>query len=753
MTLFRRFGQIRCDFYGLMGTFASPVVKSGHLTLGEMIYKPLAERRTKTRASLQALMKSFVKKVAKLNQINGTITCVSLPSLMKTFAKSEPKQSHSALMRNFAIPEAKPNPSALDTSFVWPGFFAPFALPLAMLVIMAMNPGVALAQHESASDFVARTPVGSHDTPLNSPNALMLRYWQVTGDLPSPHSFILRPVNNGFYLGYPPDLDAGDRPVWYRFRARRQYNANRRDQLRILEQERRVYQNRLNLYESLNLQPKLGAVLHLRDDSHNSGNFTLPVYAQLHGITTTNTFNTHLPHGNNLEAIFPAKGLTTQWSLKASFGIGPLHVRLDPTILYAESRRFDELPLDYPDFIWRFYFEHVFNVIDRPFRYRTDPYLRVMPGNSEVALRFGAVSLAASTSNIWWGPGQRNALLLTNNAEGFLHATIRSDRPLQTRIGGFEFQAFWGKLEASGVDHLPVRRFMNTLPMSYIERSDDWRLLSGLALTWQPSFAPGFTIGAGRTIMAYSEDVKTYEQALFSFLRSPYEVYEGLPEDRLEPNYDQRFDDKFALYVRYKAPSDQFEVYGEWGRNARPESWSDFMQFPEHGMGWILGMNKFFPLRRNQQYIRLGAEFTQLEKSNTYRIRHYPTWYTHRYIRHGYTHRGQVLGAGIGPGSNAQYLGIDYLRGTNRIGVYVERTIYNNDLYYILFGTTRLRHYADVNFGLEMAYSWRRLTFSGRLSAIKTFNYLYIETTEVAFQYSGYDPRNRFGLMRLEYKF
>lgn len=574
----------------------------------------------------------------------------------------------------------------------------------------------------------------------SDPHSVLYRYWQVTGDLPVASSFMLRPVPARLDARPPDKPEYGDRPPIWQLRSRWEWRENRLELDRRYAAQSREFEQLRRKHALVRPEPGLFAA---RGQA----------WVQAGPLRTTNVYNRTLPHGSNLEAIFASRGLTTLWSVQASAALGPLQLRLEPTFLYDQNRPFETLPIDYPDFIWRFHYEYLFNRIDRPFRYRNDAYLRVLPGNSELMLHFHGLAAGVSTSTMWWGPGYRNSLLLSNHAEGFPHLTLRSDRPLRSVLGRFEFQAFWGQLEESGVDHLPPRRFGNTLPMNYQSRPDDWRLFSGLMLTWQPRWTPGLTVGAGRTIMAYSDDVKRWDQALFSFLRSPFEDIPETREDQLKPDLRHRFDDKFALYIRYLAPGDRLEVYGEWGRNARPASWSDFMELPEHGMAWILGMNTFFPLGGPLRYIRLGAEFTQLEKTNTWRVRDYPTWYVHPVVRHGYTHRGQILGAAMGPGSNAQYIGVDYLHGRNRIGAYVERTIYNNDLYYIMFTTSRLRHWADVNFGLEGSFTHHRVTVSGRLSFIHTLNYQYVELTQVPGEYIGNDIWNTHGLLQVMYRF
>lgn len=101
------------------------------------------------------------------------------------------------------------------------------------------------------------------------------------------------------------------------------------------------------------------------------------------------------------------------------------------------------------------------------------------------------------------------------------------------------------------------------------------------------------------------------------------------------------------------------------------------------------------------------------------------------------------MGASIGPGSNTQYLGVNYLWGKNRVGVFGERVIYNNDLYYILFTTSIYRLWADLNFGVSGEYHWRRFGLKYDLTFMNTFNYKFIElTTRPGFEYIGNDVFN-----------
>src|SRR5690606_40730853 len=65
--------------------------------------------------------------------------------------------------------------------------------------------------------------------------------------------------------------------------------------------------------------------------------------------------------------------------------------------------------------------------------------------------------------------------------------------------------------------------------------------------------------------------------------------------------------------------------------------------------------------RSADDLIQVDAEVTELAYNATNFLRESPTWYTHHVVRDGYTHQGQVLGAGIGPGSNVQSIDVSWV--------------------------------------------------------------------------------------------
>ena len=54
----------------------------------------------------------------------------------------------------------------------------------------------------------------------------------------------------------------------------------------------------------------------------------------------------------------------------------------------------------------------------------------------------------------------------------------------------------------------------------------------------------------------------------------------------------------------------------------------------------------------------------------------------HHRVAQGYTQRGQIIGAGIGPGGSVQFIGGDLYTSWGLVGTYFERQVHDNDAYY-----------------------------------------------------------------------
>ena len=89
-----------------------------------------------------------------------------------------------------------------------------------------------------------------------------------------------------------------------------------------------------------------------------------------------------------------------------------------------------------------------------------------------------------------------------------------------------------------------------------------------------------------------------------------------------------------------------------------------------------------------------------MEQSASRLIRNARSWYEHSFTYHGYTNFGEVLGSGIGPGSNSHYFSISRIRDKEKLGIGLEIIDQDNDFYHEAFASAQdfRRYWKDFNF-------------------------------------------------------
>jgi hypothetical protein len=105
----------------------------------------------------------------------------------------------------------------------------------------------------------------------------------------------------------------------------------------------------------------------------------------------------------------------------------------------------------------------------------------------------------------------------------------------------------------------------------------------------------------------------------------------------------------------------------------------DFLAMPEHATGYTLGFQRV--IDGSTRWYRVRGELTSLNP-NSVAGRPTPSLYTHSTLRQGHTHRGMMLGAPIGPGSDAQFLGFDVFTHRGRHGVFLERVRHDENTFH-----------------------------------------------------------------------
>ena len=374
-----------------------------------------------------------------------------------------------------------------------------------------------------------------------------------------------------------------------------------------------------------------------------------------------NFVNSDFPMGSNDGAVWQGKGLTTVLDGGARAAWRGLSVSLRPRLIFAQNAGFELAPVTVagmPEYAypWR--------NLDLPQRFGPDPIWTLDPGQSEVRVAGRGAAVGFGTTSLWWGPSLRNAITMSNNAPGVPHWFLGTDGPLTTRIGALEARWIFGRLEQSEW-YDPA-----------FTRTD--RYVTGLALAYSPSFLPGLSVGLTRVFYALvpADGVP---------LGDYFAVFQGIQKEGLatpeNPTGDDEHDQMLSLFGRWSLPESGFEVFAEWARDDHSWDLRDFLTQPEYSQAYTLGLQKGTPLR-GDRLLALRAELTHLERDLSFIIRRgNPVYYQHHIVRQGYTQRGQVIGAGIGPGSNAQYVGADLYDWWGRFGLYIQREARDSDAY------------------------------------------------------------------------
>lgn len=376
--------------------------------------------------------------------------------------------------------------------------------------------------------------------------------------------------------------------------------------------------------------------------------------------------NTDRPWGTNDGAVWQGKGTTVAATGGLSLRAGRLSASVQPVFAWAQNADFalspfspsrPSLPLSpyaYPTL-------SPSQTLDAPQRFGQDPYGVVDLGQSFVRVDWRGAAVGLSTENQWWGPGVRNSILMSNHAAGMPHLFVGTSRPARLgRVATLDARWSWGQLrESAWFDSVSA---------------NDRRFFTGIVVSVSPAALPGLQLGATRAF------VSDWDRRGSDFFRIFGAFQKVKQVSGASPVGDDLQDQLASVFVRWVFPASRLEVYGEWAKGDHSWDLRDLMLEPEHASGYQLGLQKV--LGNPEDVIwRLTGEVTLLGAPRTGQVRapELSYFYVHHIIRQGYTQRGQVLGAGIGPGSNQQYVGLDRYARWGRVGIAVQRTGYDND--------------------------------------------------------------------------
>ncbi len=432
------------------------------------------------------------------------------------------------------------------------------------------------------------------------------------------------------------------------------------------------------------------------------------------------------PYVGGEYGMIPARGVQTFLSagIQARFSI--LNLQFQPELVTSQNLSFPGFPDTFSSVTIgdRFLF---WNQSDSPERFGNTTYTKAFWGQSSISLRAGAFELGAGTKNFWWGPGQWNSLIFSNNAPGFPHISLNTSKPTKTFLGHFEGQVLIGRLESSG---FPGSQSEDLNTRFFKPLNPDWRYINAFMISYSPRWIPNFSIGLARSFLQYGEFVEYTFSGLLPIFE-PFQKKKFFVSDSIFfGDYDTREKDKSqqaAAFGRYKFPKGKGEVYFQFGRRDHAFNWREFTMNPEHARAYQFGFIKLAKLPLSRKLLQFRGEITHQQESINRSLRSGilggSSWHTHSDKR-GFGHLGQPLGVGIGTGSNVQTLEVSLVENWNKLGILLERLENHQDFYYRAFGQQGERKpWVDWSTALLWNTSYKDLFISARLQGTYARNY------------------------------
>ncbi len=474
------------------------------------------------------------------------------------------------------------------------------------------------------------------------------------------------------------------------------------------------------------------------------------------GLDYFTEFNSSRPYNRNNGTMIPNRGYQHILSPGIYVKLGPLSISFKPEHHFSENKEFNGFWEGHYDEIWVKRYR-LWNKIDMPERFGTTRHNQTTFGQSNIKLNWKFLSLGISSENIWWGPSFRNSIMMSNHAQGFKHLTFNTNKPITTFLGDFEWQIISGRLENSG--YTPPRTdFEYAGTKVYVPKINqrgelnDWRYLQGYIFSYSPKWIKGLSFGLIRWVQMYSSLVEgkyywidgntTYFPVFQNFFRK---------NDKFE-DYEQQTDQAAGIFLKWLWLDSKSEFYFELHHNDSKNNFRDLFLDTDHSRAFTMGLQKIFSVGRNQ--ILFGWEWTQMEQTAGRLLRDAGSWYEHSYVFDGYTNKGEVLGSSIGPGSNSNYIFLNYIKENQQVGLSIEIVEHDNDFYYEAFDSSNdyRRYWKDINIGLKFNKRLNNFVLSSNLIFIRSLNYQWeLDDYDTPYYHSGKDLNNLSLSLKLTY--
>ncbi len=424
---------------------------------------------------------------------------------------------------------------------------------------------------------------------------------------------------------------------------------------------------------------------------------------ELSDLSFFSSYNTSHPSGRNDGPIWQGVGLNSAVSFGGSFRWKYLTLKLNPVFGFSQNKAYDLHPYPYRDNQPNSYW---IQRVDYVQRYGDSRVLSINPGESEFSFKYKRFETGVSTTQFISGPGIQTSLIYGMNAPGIPRVFLGTSRPVNIYVGQLGVNYFYGFQKKS----------------DYLDLRTDNRLttIHNLQVVYNPSFAPNLQVGLNRT---YQEFYSSDFNQILADVRKMFDPFTkkgltGTVEESADP------DNQLAVvFFRWAFPKQQFEIYGEWGRNDHSVDLDEFFIQPDHYRAYLFGGLKSFKLDQNR-LLGIGFELNHLDAPRNSLIRLRPTnpfggalgpWGTHHAQVIGLTNKGQLLGNGYGLGANVRTIRIEYLNDDSFTRVTLNKIAHNP----VLIDDPRYRRIVDL-FNDTFSYAVRMTEFLATVHHTRT---------------------------------
>ncbi len=360
------------------------------------------------------------------------------------------------------------------------------------------------------------------------------------------------------------------------------------------------------------------------------------ITAKVYGPEWFNSYNTAVPYGQNDGALWQGRGYNTALTAGVRLEGYGFEVTVRPQVSWMENQEFETNPDVYPNpYSYSFKNRTVNHKIDFVQRYGDEAFWNYDWGDSEIRWSWNTFTLGFGTQNPWLGPSYINPMLGSNNAPGYLKLDLGIRKTeviipyLKWSLGYIEGRLWVGQLKESKYFDLN-------------ENNND-RMLCELSASYSPSFIPDFTIGINRIFMTYwRTDNLKYIFRLFTDTEENARSSSGNDEDQ-----------KVAIFLNWNFQKVGFSIYGEYGIDdfTSNEQTNSF-----HSAIYTIGFKQNIPFPFGLKS-ELNIECNDFEMSQDFQLQWpYIGYYGHGFVRQGFTHKGQILGAASCWAGNSQFI-------------------------------------------------------------------------------------------------